>query len=686
MASLGLLDLSATEAPAQERRITVQNLSPFSCREWVSAVVPFGKGEVQGLPDLRAGEVPTVWQPFGARWDDGSLRQALCLFPVEMNRLSELRLPLKKGNDKPLPADQQIHDPIRLGSARLFLEVTLDQKTLTSFPVFVRHLESNAARRVSLYRCRVDKTGLVFEVIVTTCLGQAHCYLSLGLFFSDPGSTRLQLPVKRVVVRSKGMRLVLRHARQLGVKNELVEGGSKVTLLRNAILGDAQGIRRVGVLTPMVVNIRDLAGQTLQAAALGPILASIPWADSHAYGPFGYVPKPPPWMAGSLTRRAMAGRHARFVQSISQVGDPFKRFEFQLAKNPSQTGKQDDFGIVKLSAVASTGLPSFLLEVERSVLQEACRPCHYFEADGSPLQIANHKKLVLWSGRPHWNCDVSPDRLGKVCPQPKYFKNGWRAKDRQHWSSNYLCGYYLLTGCAWARREIENEVQLFLGSQTLAEGIATTGSGAPRAVGRMLMLGCWLYQCTGDEALLVRMKRRMQRSYLPCWAGRDFGPDAVRPMAIKKPDGRMLEGKASYWNPWQESLAAVGLFALYRTTGDKSAGHMADTIATMTLRHGWQVGPAGARVGYVMRWNDDHSPLTERQKLASHKHVCKWAGGGITAWSIGAVEVARYFALARQEQELINKADQILRVVRLRGSRRPRDGWWDDFREWDAVR
>ena len=681
--SLGLL---SCEIQAQQRNITVQNLSPFSRQEWVSTVVPFAKGEVHGQPDLHIGKGATIWQPIGSRWNDGSLRQAICLFPIHMSRLSEARLPLEKGPGKPLPADQKIQNPLMDESVKVTLEITTEKGVTISSPKFVRELESNPARTVSLYRCRAGQSGLVFELILTTYLGQQHSKVSLGLFFSDPTTKALHIPIKYAVVKTRGMHLVVRHTQQLGIQHSNVDGGSRVQLLQNAVLGDGQGIRRVGVLAPMPTNYQDLAGQTIQAAALSPILASTPWTNTKAYGPFGHVPEPPPWMQGNQLRATLARRHAQFVHSASLTGDPFKRFEFQLAKNPSQTGKQDDFGILKLSAVASTGLPSFLLEVERAVLQEACRPVHFFESDGSPLQVANHPKLVLWTGRPHWNCDVSTDRLGKECPQPKYPTNGWRAKDRQHWSSNYLCGYYLLTGSAWARREIDNEVQLFLGSQTVRDGLATTGSGAPRAAGRMLMLGCWLYQCTGNEALLTRMRERMHKSYLPCWDGRDFKTDKVRPMAIKKPDGRMLKGKAAYWNPWQESMAAVGFFALYKTTGDTTAKMMADTIATTTLRHGWLVNRSDARVGYAMKWNPDGSPLTEQQKITSDPLVCKWAGGGITAWSVGAVEVARHFALARQDKSLTLKADTILQRLRANSNRPPKSRWWDDFREWDAVR
>ena len=80
----------------------------------------------------------------------------------------------------------------------------------------------------------------------------------------------------------------------------------------------------------------------------------------------------------------------------------------------------------------------------------------------------NHPKWVVWTGRAHWHCGMSKDRLGKPCPEPKSDTHGWKPKDRQHWSSNYLCAFYLLTGKHWALREIQNEVQLYLAAQGVA--------------------------------------------------------------------------------------------------------------------------------------------------------------------------------------------------------------------------
>ena len=672
--------LVCATAGAQDRVVTVQNLSPQPRQEWAKVVVPFPKGQVADLPALHVGDGPTVWQPFGARWDDGSLRQALCMFPVTLRGLSEVQLRLEAGAST--VGTQPPTNPLANGS-RVSLQVTVGSEQLTAEPVFIETLEENAARQVNLYRTRVGKTGLVFEVILTRWAGQVHGEADLALFFSDPTTKAMQVHIAHAALLTEGVHIALRHGPALAMQSQHANDGSTVVLLANAVLGDGQGIRRTGVMTP-IGPTDALKGQTLQAAALSPLLGATSWRGTGAYGPFGFVPDPPAWLTGAASRNAFARRHAAFVAMSRTPAGPFDHFPFALSKTPGQTGFQQDFGVLKMAPVASTGIPSFLFEVELSALQEACRPVHFFEADSSPLLARNHPDWVQWNSLTHWNCEVSPDRLGKDCPPPKYETNGWRGKDRQHWSSNYLTGYYLLTGSHWALRELENEVQLFLGGQTLRAGISTPGPGAPRAAGRMLLLGSWLYQCTGDTALLERMHLRVEGPHLSMWAGRELDPIKVRPLMIRRPDPRMLDGAASYWTPWEESLAAVGFAAFFRLTGDETAGFLADAIATNVLRHGWSL--QGPRVGYAQRWNEGGEPLTPAQLSASDRTVCTWAGGGITLWAMGAVEVAVHFARMRGDTALMAKGQAILASLRQGRSLPPKDGWWGEYPEWDAVR
>ncbi len=672
-----------TPEPKQEQRwITVQNLAPAAREEWAQVVVPFAKGQVTESPDLHVQGLPTVWQPFGARWDDGSWRQALCFFPMAMQGLSERKLLLQAGPGPELDTKFD-SDP----SAELDLRFVLQngQQEFIGKPELVCLLEENPARQVTLLRCRLGDSGLLAEVILTRYHNQEIMPLDIAVFFSDPNSSDMQREVELLSLQCQGMDLQFYHGPALGMSKQTREDGIQYSILQNASLGDGQGIRRTGVLLPTAADAENPESSSAIAAATCPLLAATTWSDSQAFGPFGLVPQSPPWLRGNLGRRAMAKRHANFARQSQTTGNPFQHYPFSLAKYPGQTGNQADFGLLKLSPVARSGLPSFLWEVELSVLQEACRPVHMFEGNGEPLQASDHPDWVVWNGRTHWNSKVSVDRLGKPAPQPKFDSHGWAGKDRQHWSSNYLCAYYLLTGKHWALREIENDVQLFMACQTIKEGQVTSKSGAPRAAGRCMLAGCWYYLCTGDADLLQRMHLRMQLAHLPYWQHRELPTDKVRTMSVMRPDPRVLKGQHAYWVPWQDALACVGYAAFYRLSGNPLAKEMADGLSLNVLRHGWRITQKGAQVGYALSWLDEGLGLSEAEKQLDDGKLATWAGGGIGIWSLPAVEWARQAAEAQGMRELAGKAAHILGL--LRASRRPgKDGWWDDLSEWDALR
>lgn len=674
--------LAASAAWAQERTLTIQNLAPHPRQEWVAVAVPFARGTVREMPELHVQGHPTVWQPFGARWPDGSLRHALCMVPVRIDGLAEQNLPLQAGAGPALPAGD-----FPSLAPRLEAVVVTGGVEHRAAPVFVRMLEENGARRVGLFAGRVGPTGLVVELILTAWRGQEHLLVDVAVFFSDPETKAMERALELLAIETRGMGLALRHARPFGIESEARADGTRVVLLRNSVLGDGQGLRRSGILAPARRGDGSLRDRTLEAAALVPILGATRWAGSGAYGAFGFVPEVPAWLGGGRLRQAFAARHAAFVGfQRSTAPDPFRDGEFGLARNAGQTGDQADFGVVRLTPVAATGLPSFLLEVELSALQEACRPVHFFEADATPVRAAAHPDWVVWSGRTHWHPGVSKDRLGKPVPEPNFQTHGWGGKDRQHWSSNHLAGFALLTGAWWARRELEHEVQLFLAGETVREGLSTSFPDAPRAVGRTMLAGCWLYLVTGDEELLRRMHDRVDSVYLRHWRGRDLPADRVRPMDVGGPDARQLDGKSWYWNPWQDALAAIGLEGFHRVSGNANARMLAKALALGVTRYGWQLRPDGtAQIATALRWQEGGIPPTPEQ-LAAGKEFVVWADGtGFAEWAIGAVELARHFAEEDKDDALRQHAEEILR--RVRTSRTPpRDGWFDRFADWDAVR
>jgi hypothetical protein len=287
-----------------------------------------------------------------------------------------------------------------------------------------------------------------------------------------------------------------------------------------------------------------------------------------------------------------------------------------------------------------------------------------------------------WPGRTHWHEPTSPDRLGKPAPEPRFERHGWSGKDREHWSSNYLGAYALLTGEHWAIDELRVETQLYLGGQTVTPGVSTSGAGAPRGGGRTELAACWMYLATGDEALLQRMRDRMRLVYHPQWFGRELPDGKVRPMHVAAPDARMLQGKTRYWTPWQDAMAAVGFAALHRVTGEPLARELADELALNVVRHGYLFDGKQCLIATAMRWQDGE-PLSAAQ-LADAGNVLWSHGTAFTEWSIGACTLAEQAAKARGEQATAARAAAIAAHLRA-GRKRPSDGFVDRLTEWDAV-
>lgn len=672
----------AAKKSTKTPEVVLQNLAPFARRQAVAVVVPFAQGIAFENPGLTVNDLYTVWQPFGARWPDRSWRQALCMFTAEVPRLSELRLPLMAG--KATITKETIHMP----AANMHVVVRRGKVVERVEPVRVRDLEVNAMRRVELRRARIGKSGLVAELIVTAWRNQRHADISLAVFFSDPATAEMQRHYDEIAVECRGMGIVLRHPGYLGITQHMTAYGSRAVLLEQRVLGDGQGLRRVGVMVPPFDGNR-ISDETLRAVAVVPLLAASSWQGTGAFGPYGVVPAPPQWLAGNALRIHFAARHKAFTSRERAGGDPFVVGPFGLQRMASQNGDQADFGVCKLSLVAYSGIPSMLLEVEASVLQEACRPVHFYEDDATPVLPDQHPDWVVANGRSHADAAISKDRLGKPVPEPPVETHGWTGKDRQHWSSNYLSAYALLTGAHWARLELENEARLYLAGQTLDPQCTTSYAGAPRGAGLVALAAAWNLCVTDNPALHQRMDERMDQVYFQQWHGRELAADQVRPMSVHGPDARWLHGEHAFWNPWQDAIAAIGFGAQHRMTGNPHARELAEALAVNLVRHGWRMDQSSQQVAMAMRWLEG-APFSAEQWHSREETLVQWGfDAAYSEWSIGAVEIARVAALRDGDTAVAGKAATVQRLMRQQ-RRRPAATYpdlsgVDRFGEWDAT-
>ena len=171
-----------------------------------------------------------------------------------------------------------------------------------------------------------------------------------------------------------------------------------------------------------------------------------------------------------------------------------------------------------------------------------------------------------------------------------------------------------------------------------------------------------MYLATGDARLRQRIIDRIEQVHFEQWAGRQNGADYARPLAVHRPDNRMLRGKSLYWTPWQDALAAVGFGAAFAITGNEKAKELAEEIALNVVRHGFLLTERECEIASALRWQDGR-PLTEKEQRDELAAQWSW-GSGYEEWAMGALEIARSAAAARGDDDLARRAATIQRRVR----------------------
>lgn len=353
----------------------------------------------------------------------------------------------------------------------------------------------------------------------------------------------------------------------------------------------------------------------------------------------------------------------------------------------ASTGSQHDFGVHKLVEIFVSAMPQGIEEARYMAGEEAHRPVHFAEADGTHFRASNHPQFVARSGRAHWSSSVSPDRLGKPQPEvsPSGRTNGWTGKDDEHWSSLTLASTYLLTRSWSLLAELDNEAEMYLASQTVpsVHGAAPTNNiDNGRAVGRSLLSMSWNWLCTERPDIMERMRRRVDEGVIPQHYGLAHG-GVVQPLSVKPPDARSI-ASGDNWAPWEEGLAVTGLAAFAAISGHAPAESIAWTIGRNLVLHGWKIDFDATLVGYAMRYMPGGAPLPPGS-LTSTEYV-RWPSSpeAFNIWCLPATRLTLDWAIQRNDQAVVQRA--LLIEAATEALRRPfRSGPldWDNFASWD---
>jgi hypothetical protein len=352
-------------------------------------------------------------------------------------------------------------------------------------------------------------------------------------------------------------------------------GKHTVSIAHDFILGDAMALPIAGSLLCLPPSMAPIGSQPVAMAALiatkddtnfrinnlmaelnAPIYGMSDWTG--VWGPSKKI------AAAIINREAVIADHEGFLWMLKQQGSIEDAPPLGLAKRPGQTGGQQEFGVEKGSQAVAVMCPHFIAELYYSAMQEALRPGHFRNPDGSIVVAANMTpRLVYWSGRPHWHPEQSPNRLGKPLVDgfgsPEYESYGWKTKDNQHWSMNTLAAAFILTGSNLLKTLIQDEIELFLGGLTIDPNLTTTNPDSPRGMGRYSDAACWMHYCTGDERIYKRLEQRYTHSLEWITKTPEFSTEMGSLEITQEPNYLNGIPSITVWN------TALGITGLYRT-------------------------------------------------------------------------------------------------------------------------
>lgn len=619
--------------PLSTIRLDNATLQDRSEPSFFQTIVPFQRGAVQPDTALRLDDgSPCDIVPFGAPWEDGSVRTARVRGWTTMlaHSRKEIGVELDTGAVARASIVTPSEPPALISAMKFAPWATTSAPTGTRFKV---HGRSPDGELVLTLEAEVAPSGAHLYWWFTACWSNP---LNPNVNWTMPYT--LSLPAIPGTIAS----CYWQSQKQVSAVYE-PGGGTRIDFLpAGTVWGDGQMHCWRGA---MVIGPPTETGIAALQQPLWAIATAESWRDSGAWGAFGDVPYRPFWWSSDQVGLDWVLRSIKGRDLMPR--DPWHEGRLGMVKVPGATGDQADFGVMNCVGAICIGEPLALDLYLEDSLQDSCRPTHFCEADGSVVRAANHPHLVLWDQRPHFNIPVSPDRLGKgpsgspfafsgAADRPRWDRDladdeaawlfgfgpatttdfhGWWGRDNQHYSLNLQACTYYLTGDPQLEILIEHECETWLSQQRipvppLRPGWPGTGPDAARAVGRTLLTGAWLYLSTGRADIRARIIDRVELSIVPAWFGASVQPPGARPFMIMPTDSRQLPivigSPGVFW--WQEGLAVYGLEAAFRVTGYQPARDLAVELARSCCDYGWQ-------------WRNNNLD-------AQVANVSVWVGGG----------------------------------------------------------
>ena len=370
----------------------------------------------------------------------------------------------------------------------------------------------------------------------------------------------------------------------------------------------------------------------------------------------------------------------KFRQNLATKKDMYQKRPHSCDLRPGIAGGQPAFGSTKGGPVVTALQPRMIRAYCWSMADEALRPVHRREPDGSIVLMRNHPEHRTWMRTTHQN---SKDFLGKGKMQPRSNQGASKryGHDESH-VADYMSAYFALTGDYMAERWYISMLQGELATINSYVGWLSTDRGQGRVAQFYANAYLLLPEFrTEIEAVMLARTKIVEEQWpaknvltkdrtLPVMVV-DIGKD-VRWMA--DPDGNAVEA----FSCWQTAKCAAGLWAFAQVCEDP---HLADRNRNIALLCARTVvacffknAQGDWAAPYAVRYYVDDREGQLPEMVSNNWEVNGDGSGWTVDWSFAAVSL---YAIHGGSEIYRRKAIQLMTEI-------PEPTRWD-YSEWRAV-
>lgn len=318
---------------------------------------------------------------------------------------------------------------------------------------------------------------------------------------------------------------------------------------------------------------------------------------------FGKVPELP-----TNVNDKLQAAYYTLVRRLSTQGDEYNQRDYAQPPNSGQTGSQPDFGASRGELAVAAHQPFALWDYRFSVQAWMLRPYAHKTKDGYPVQAKDHPGTMLWNMAP--DTRFGTDLLG--WPNPIPYNEFWTGSDNQHRSDNLLFAMYALTRDPSIKATIQDLVQCSLMELKTYQlfGPPNGTVSSPRGWGRPLLSMAHMVSLGFNEVKsnLIEMVGVMYKGASMMKIPVNDESLSVRTLSNDgfKYGWNNLDGSPiRAWICWEESIAAMGLWAAWKVTGDERAKELALEVSKTITKHAFFKENNRWYACYAVRWDSE---------------------------------------------------------------------------------